>query len=57
MSKIHIPAARVKQGNLVLYATALKVKDLRPPRKFIQDSISYAVVKPNLRRDRPGSIV
>jgi DGQHR domain-containing protein len=28
MSKIHIPAARVRQGTLQLYATALKVKDL-----------------------------
>jgi DGQHR domain-containing protein len=28
MSKIHIPAARVQQGNLVLFATALKVKEL-----------------------------
>jgi DGQHR domain-containing protein len=28
MSIIHIPAARVRQGDLVLYATALKVKDL-----------------------------
>jgi DGQHR domain-containing protein len=28
MPKIHIPAARVKQGALVLYATALKVRDL-----------------------------
>ena len=28
MTTIHIPAARVQQGDLVLYATALKVKDL-----------------------------
>ena len=28
MAKIHIPAARVHQGELVLYATALKVADL-----------------------------
>lgn len=28
MAKIHIPAARVKQGGLTLYTTALKVKDL-----------------------------
>jgi DGQHR domain-containing protein len=28
MAKIHIPAARVKQGGLTLYATALKVKVL-----------------------------
>ena len=28
MPKIHIPAARVRQGSLVLYTTALKVKDL-----------------------------
>ena len=28
MRTIHIPAARVQQGALVLYATALKVKDL-----------------------------
>lgn len=28
MTKIHIPAARVKQGGLVLYTTALRVKDL-----------------------------
>ncbi|MET4292737.1 hypothetical protein ABIB06_003218 [Bradyrhizobium sp. LB8.2] len=28
MAKITIPAARVRQGGLVLYATALKVKDL-----------------------------
>jgi hypothetical protein len=28
MAKIHIPAARVHQGELVLYATALKVGDL-----------------------------
>jgi DGQHR domain-containing protein len=28
MPKIHIPAARIKQGGLVLYATALKVRDL-----------------------------
>jgi DGQHR domain-containing protein len=28
MRKINIPAARVKQGSLVLYTTALKVKDL-----------------------------
>jgi DGQHR domain-containing protein len=28
MRKIHVPAARVKQGSLVLYTTALKVKDL-----------------------------
>jgi DGQHR domain-containing protein len=28
MSKIHIPAARIQQGSLVLYSTALKVKEL-----------------------------
>lgn len=28
MTKIVIPAARVKQGDLVLYATSIKVKDL-----------------------------
>ncbi|NQW51766.1 MAG: DGQHR domain-containing protein [Rhodospirillales bacterium] len=28
MTQIHIPAARVKQGDLLLYTTALKVKDL-----------------------------
>src|SRR6266576_4955687 len=28
MAKIHIPAARVHQGGLVLYATTLKVSDL-----------------------------
>jgi DGQHR domain-containing protein len=28
MSKIHIPAARIQQGSLVLFATALKVRDL-----------------------------
>jgi DGQHR domain-containing protein len=28
MAKIHIPAARIHQGGLVLYATALKVSDL-----------------------------
>lgn len=28
MAQIHIPAARVRQGTLVLYATALKVRDL-----------------------------
>jgi hypothetical protein len=28
MPIIHIPAARVQQGGLVLYTTALKVKDL-----------------------------
>ena len=28
MSKITIPAARVKQGDLILYATSIKVKDL-----------------------------
>jgi len=28
MTQIHIPAARVKQGELLLYTTALKVKDL-----------------------------
>src|SRR6185437_932169 len=28
VAKIKIPAARVKQGGLVLYATALKVRDL-----------------------------
>src|SRR5688572_27837072 len=28
MTKIHVPAARVRQGTLVLYATALKVRDL-----------------------------
>jgi hypothetical protein len=28
MTKIRIPAARVKQGDLILYTTALKVKDL-----------------------------
>jgi DGQHR domain-containing protein len=28
MSKIHIPAARVQQGELVLFATALKVREL-----------------------------
>jgi DGQHR domain-containing protein len=28
MANIHIPAARVRQGGLVLYTTALKVKDL-----------------------------
>lgn len=30
MAQIHIPAARVRQGTLVLYATALKVRDLVP---------------------------
>jgi len=28
MAKITIPAARVKQGDLVLYATSITVKDL-----------------------------
>src|SRR6266850_6442034 len=28
MANIHIPAARVRQGGLVLYTTVLKVKDL-----------------------------
>jgi DGQHR domain-containing protein len=28
MTQIHIPAARVKQGDLLLYTTALKVRDL-----------------------------
>jgi hypothetical protein len=28
MAKIHIPASRIHQGGLVLYATALKVSDL-----------------------------
>lgn len=28
MTKITIPAARIKQGDLVLYATSIKVKDL-----------------------------
>jgi hypothetical protein len=28
MTKIHIPAARIRQGGLVLYATTLKVSDL-----------------------------
>ena len=28
MTKIKIPAARVKQGDLILYMTALQVKDL-----------------------------
>ena len=34
MSELRRPAARVRQGNLVFYATSLRVRDLRQPNFF-----------------------
>lgn len=42
MAKIHIPAARVKQGDLLLYTTALKVKDLVADNFYSVDKLDTA---------------
>ena len=42
MSKIHIPAARIQQGALVLYATALKVKDLISEKLYNVETLDPA---------------
>ena len=47
MAKIKIPAARVRQGGLVLYATALKVKDL-----ISQDFYSVETLDPEDNDDK-----
>jgi DGQHR domain-containing protein len=39
MSELRRPAARIKQGNLVLYATSLQVRDLRQPRFYQIDTL------------------
>lgn len=42
MAKIQIPAARVKQGDLLLYTTALKVKDLVADNFYSVDKLDTA---------------
>lgn len=39
MSELKRPAARIRQGNLVLYATSLKVRDLRQPNFYKIDTL------------------
>lgn len=39
MAKIKIPAARVKQGDLTLYATALRVKDLMAEKFYTVETL------------------
>lgn len=39
MAELERPAARIKQGNLVLYATSLQVRDLRQPNFYKIDTL------------------
>jgi len=39
MAELKRPAARIKQGNLVLYATSLQVRDLRQPNFYKIDTL------------------
>jgi len=39
MAELRRPAARIKQGNLVLYATSLQVRDLRQPNFYKIDTL------------------
>lgn len=39
MSEIERPAARIRQGNLTLYATSLQVRDLRQPNFYRIDTL------------------
>ena len=39
MAELERPAARIRQGNLVLYATSLRVRDLRQPNFYKIDTL------------------
>lgn len=39
MAELERPAARIQQGNLILYATSLRVQDLRQPNFFKIDTL------------------
>src|SRR5260221_4888009 len=52
MAKIHIPAARIHQGGLVLYATALKVSDLVSENFYNVETLDPA--DPDDKEDLPS---
>jgi hypothetical protein len=45
MTELRRPAARIQQGNLVLYATSLQVRDLRQPNFYKIDTLDVSEVR------------